>query len=48
MGEIDGARQQALQLMEQAQQYEQTWLLACAQRLMGSILAALGQHEQAQ
>jgi tetratricopeptide (TPR) repeat protein len=47
MGEVDGARQQALQLMEQAQQYEQTWLLACAQRLMGSILAALGQHEQA-
>jgi tetratricopeptide (TPR) repeat protein len=47
MGEVDGARQQALQLMEKAQQYEQTWLLACAQLLMGSILAALDQHEQA-
>ena len=47
MGEVDGARQQALQVMEQAQRYEQTWLLACAQRLMGSILSALGQQEQA-
>jgi hypothetical protein len=47
MGDVDEARQQTLQTMHQAQRYEQIWLLACAQRLMGSILAALGQQEQA-
>ncbi len=33
--------------MEEARRYDQTWLLACAQRLMGSILSIQGQHEQA-
>ena len=47
LGEIDNARQQALLVLEQAEQYEQTWLLACARRLMGGILAALGRREQA-
>jgi DNA-binding SARP family transcriptional activator/Tfp pilus assembly protein PilF len=46
-GELEGARQQVLQVMHQARRYEQTWLLACAQRLMGSILSALGRLEQA-
>ncbi len=47
LGEIDGARQQALQVMHETQQYEQRWLLACTQRLMGSILSAQGRQEQA-
>jgi DNA-binding SARP family transcriptional activator len=47
LDENDGAKQQALRVMEQAQQYEQIWLLACTQRLMGSILAAMGQQKQA-
>jgi tetratricopeptide (TPR) repeat protein len=47
LGEIDEAQQQAVQVMTEAQRYEQTWLLACAQRLMGSILSAVGQREQA-
>jgi tetratricopeptide (TPR) repeat protein len=47
MGEIDEARQQALQVIVQAQQYEQAWLLACTQRLMGSILVTRNQQEQA-
>jgi tetratricopeptide (TPR) repeat protein len=47
LGEIDEALRQALQVMHQAQQYEQTWLLACTYRLMGSILSVQGQMEQA-
>jgi predicted ATPase/DNA-binding SARP family transcriptional activator len=47
LGEIDEAQQQAVQAMNEAQRYEQTWLLACAQRLMGSILSAVGHQEQA-
>jgi DNA-binding SARP family transcriptional activator len=47
LGEIDESRQQALQVMNEAHRYEQTWLLACAQRLMGSILSVVGQQEQA-
>jgi DNA-binding SARP family transcriptional activator len=47
LGEIDEALQQVLQVMHQAQQYEQTWLLTCTQRLMGSILSAQSQQEQA-
>ncbi len=34
--------------MNEAQRYEQTWLLACAQRLTGDILSAQGQYEQAE
>lgn len=45
--EIDIAQQQAIQAMEEARRYDQTWLLACAQRLMGDILSAKDQVEQA-
>ncbi len=47
LGEIDTARQQAIQTMEEARRLEQTWLLACARRLMGEILAAKDQREEA-
>ncbi|HVB76183.1 MAG TPA: DUF6788 family protein [Ktedonobacteraceae bacterium] len=47
LGDIDASLLQTRQMMEEAQRYEQTWLFACAQRLMGSIMAAQGQHEQA-
>jgi tetratricopeptide (TPR) repeat protein len=48
LGEIDEAQQQATQAMNEAQRYEQTWLLACAQRIMGDILSAKVQLEQAE
>src|SRR5437667_9464072 len=47
LGENEIAQQQAIQAMEETHRYEQTWLLACAQRLMGSILTTMGQQEQA-
>jgi tetratricopeptide (TPR) repeat protein len=47
LGEIDEARQQALQVMREAQRYEQIWLLACAQRLMGDIQLVKGQLGEA-
>ncbi len=47
LGEIDTARQQAMQAMEEARRLEQTWLLACARRLMGEMLSAQGQREEA-
>jgi len=47
LGEIGTARQQAIQVMEEARRLEQTWLLACARRLLGEILAAQGQREEA-
>ena len=47
LGENEIAQRQAIQAMEDARRYEQTWLLACAQRLMGSILTTMGQQEQA-
>ena len=34
-------------MIEEARRYEQTWLLACAQRLMGSILSTRGEYEEA-
>jgi tetratricopeptide (TPR) repeat protein len=48
LGEIDEAQQQAAEVMNEAQRYEQTWLLACSQQLMGTILAVQGQYEQAE
>src|SRR5207245_2118163 len=39
LGEMDTAQQQAVQTMEEARRLEQTWLLACARRLMGEILS---------
>ncbi len=47
LGKIDTAQQQTLQVMEEARRYEQAWLLACTQRLMGSILSAQGLYEEA-
>jgi predicted ATPase/DNA-binding SARP family transcriptional activator len=44
LGAIDDARQRALQAIDEAQCYEQPWLLAGGQRLMGSILSSQGQH----
>ncbi len=47
LGEVETAQQQALQTLEEAHRYELTWLIARAQRLLGSIFAAQGQREQA-
>ncbi len=47
LGEIDTAQQQAMQAMEEASRLEQTWLLACARRLVGEILSVQGQREEA-
>ena len=47
LGEIDSAWQQILQVMREAKKYDQIWLLACAQRLLGNILATRDQHEEA-
>jgi len=47
LGENEIAQQQTIQAMEETHRYEQTWLVACAQRLMGSILTTMGQQEQA-
>jgi tetratricopeptide (TPR) repeat protein len=47
LGEIDTAYQQSQEVLEEAGRYEQTWLLACAQRLIGSILSTKEQYEQA-
>lgn len=46
-GELDKAEQQAMYALQQAQRYELTWLLACTQRLLGSVLAAQSIYEQA-
>ena len=47
LGEIDIAQQQTTHTLEEAHRYDQTWLLASALHLMGSILTAAGQQEQA-
>jgi tetratricopeptide (TPR) repeat protein len=46
-GELNRAWQQAINTLEEARQYELIWQPARAQSLMGSILAAQGQMEQA-
>ncbi len=46
LGEIDNARQQILQVMHEVKKYDQIWLLACAQRLLGNILVAQDQYEE--
>jgi ATP/maltotriose-dependent transcriptional regulator MalT len=48
LGEIDKAKQQTTQAMEESRRYDQSWLLACTQRLMGDILSEQGQLEQAE
>lgn len=47
LGKIELAHQQTLQVLEEARRYDQTWLLACAQRLLGNILSAQGKHLEA-
>jgi DNA-binding SARP family transcriptional activator/predicted negative regulator of RcsB-dependent stress response len=46
-GALDVAMQQVQQVMEEARQLEQTWLLAVAQRLMGCILEEQGRYDSA-
>ncbi len=47
LGKIDLAQQQVQRAIDEARQYEQTWLLACGQRLLGSILSAQEQYKAA-
>ncbi len=46
-GELEQAQQQAIHALQEAQRYELMWLLAHTQGLLGSILAAQGNYEQA-
>ncbi|MFL5703431.1 MAG: tetratricopeptide repeat protein, partial [Ktedonobacteraceae bacterium] len=48
LGEVETAQQRALQTLEEAKRYELTWLIARAQRILGSIFALQGQREQAE
>ncbi len=47
LGDVELARQEALQTIEQADQYEVTRIKARAQRLMGRMLAMQGDYEEA-
>ena len=47
LGEVDTAQQQTYRALEEAKRYEQTWLLACIQRLLGTILAVQDRHKEA-
>jgi tetratricopeptide (TPR) repeat protein len=47
LGAVETAQQLALQTLEEAHRYELTWLIARAQRILGSIQAAQGQRDQA-
>ncbi len=47
LGDLDTAQQKALQTLEDAHERELTRVEARSQRLLGRILAALDQHEQA-
>jgi len=47
LGELEIAWQQATATLEEAQRYELLWLVARSHRLLGDILAARGQQEQA-
>jgi DNA-binding SARP family transcriptional activator len=46
-GETDSAQQHILRVIEEAERHEQIWLLACAKRLMGSILSTQGEFVSA-
>ncbi|MFL5661165.1 MAG: hypothetical protein ACJ8BW_07410, partial [Ktedonobacteraceae bacterium] len=48
LGEVETAQQRALQTLEEAKRYELTWLIARAQRILGSIFALQRQREQAE
>ncbi len=45
-GELEVARQQALETLQEAKQYELVWLVARTQRVLGSIMAASHEYEQ--
>jgi len=47
LGDIEMARQQAMRTMQEARQYELTRMLARSHRLLGRILAAQGDYEEA-
>ena len=47
LGEIASAHQQTLQIIEEVRNREQSWLLACALRLLGCILATELRYEEA-
>ncbi len=48
LGEIESALQQTRQTLEEASLSELTWIVAGAQRVLGSIFAAQGKQEQAE
>ena len=48
LGAIETAQQLALQTLEEAHRYELTWLVARAQRILGSIFVVQGQRVQAE
>ena len=47
LGDLQAARQEAMRTMEEARRHELTRMLARSYRLLGRILAAQGEHEQA-
>jgi len=46
LSDITNAEQIIQQALEEATRYNQVWLLACSQRLLGSILARQGKYEE--
>ena len=48
LGEVETAQERALQTLGEVKRYELTWLIARAQRILGSIFAVQGQQEQAE
>lgn len=47
LGEVEGSWQRTMQTLEEARRYELIWLIARAQRILGSILTQLDQWEEA-
>jgi DNA-binding SARP family transcriptional activator/Tfp pilus assembly protein PilF len=47
LGKVESAQQRAAQMLEEARRYELTWLIARAQRILGSIFTELNQWEEA-
>ena len=47
LGEVDTAQQQTYKALEEAHRFEQTWLLACVKRLLGTIQTAQGEYKEA-
>jgi DNA-binding SARP family transcriptional activator/predicted negative regulator of RcsB-dependent stress response len=48
LGELDGAQKLATQALEEAHQFELTWFVVWAQRLLGTILAKQNQPDEAE